>query len=79
MYNDRSQKFVKVGEIRIKDDRSVVISRYHDGGYRMGVKQVAKDANGGEYSFFLKGAIVMPDREKLLEFAYQLIDIADKA
>ena len=76
MYQDRKPKFMQVGELYVRHDRSIVISRYHDGGYRLGVKQTARDENNGEYSFFLKGAIVVPDNQKLREMALQLLDIA---
>ena len=82
-YNGEKAKLKTLCEVQaISNDifkRSIVISKFIDGdGYKIGVKEVKTNLNGDFVIEYKKGAVIVPDREKLIEFAYVLLDIADE-
>ena len=77
---ERQKKFIKVGEIATMHPYSVRISRYIDrGGYKIVALKAEVDTEGYLYKIPLQGAIVIPDDDKLVEFAQALLDISRKA
>jgi hypothetical protein len=78
MHNAKKPIFEEVCAIPLRFDREAVMSKYYAGGYRLVVRQTKIDKERGEYKEYLKGAVVIPNVEKLVELAYKMLDIADR-
>lgn len=73
------EKFIRAGDLKVSHNRSIRISKFRDGGgYSIVVMEIKKDEDGFYYKEPLKGAVIIPNDDKLVEFAHMLLDIAHK-